>query len=80
MGSELIRAVRKIYLLKKRLDIIDQEIKFLNDSPIAKLKKKVEKAKAQGRDLLNEMASNLKKEIEEAKVRLIQIQESYGMK
>lgn len=72
-AAELVRAIRRISLIRKRLDSIRNEIDQLQNSPLAVLKKKVDAGLTQGRDLLKEMAVEIQREIKEAKERLVQI-------
>ena len=73
---ELVRVIRRISLIRKRLDSIRNEIDQLQSSPLALLKKKVDEGLTQGRDILNEMAVGIQEEIQEAEERLAQIRQS----
>lgn len=70
VGIELVRVIRKIAKAKKRLPVIDNEIRQLKQSDLYQLKIKVEESESQGRDLLGEMASQLDKQIAFAQERL----------
>jgi hypothetical protein len=70
VGAELVRVIRKIAQAKKRLPVIDNEIRQLKQSDLYQLKMKVEESEFQGRDLLGEMASQLDRQISFAQERL----------
>jgi len=70
VGAELVRVIRKIAQAKKRLPVIDNEIRQLKQSDLYQLKMKVEESESQGRDLLGEMASQLDRQISFAQERL----------
>jgi DnaJ-domain-containing protein 1 len=69
IGAELERLIRQIKQVRSRLSQIDQQISALKDSDLAKLRNKAEEARAEGRDLLAEMALNLRKRITAATLR-----------
>jgi len=73
VGAELVRVIRKIALVKERLQIIENEINLLIDSDLFILKLKVEEAKSQGFDLFEEMASEIKNQIYDIEERLNKI-------
>jgi hypothetical protein len=73
-GAELVRLIRKIAQVEDRLRRIELETVKLKESDLYKLKKKVEAAEIQGKDLLSEMGEEVEKEISKAKLR----KESYG--
>lgn len=68
--AELVRVIRRISLIRKRLDSIRNEIDQLQSSSLALLKRKVDAGLAQGRDILKEMAAGIQEEIQEAEERL----------
>ena len=63
VGAELIRVIRKMAQIESRLQAIESIIARLRSSDLFRLKTEVEKAEAEGRDLLNEMASRLDQQI-----------------
>lgn len=67
IGSELIRLIRKIAQVRTRLHAIDTEMTQRNQSDLASLKRKVEDAERNGRDLLAEMAAKVGRQITEAR-------------
>lgn len=69
VGADLVRIIRQIKQVEERLAQIELEIIQLIDSDIAKLKAKAEKAEAEGRDLLNEMATDVKGRVNVARSR-----------
>ena len=73
-AAELVRVIRRISLIRRRLSEVENEIKRLQRSSLAVLKRKVDEGFAQGRDLLKEMADVIQEEIEGAKTRLAQLQ------
>ena len=75
-AAKLIRIIRRISLIRKRLDNIKEEIEQLVNSSLAGLKKNIDEGLTNGRDLLKEMATQIQSEIEEAKVRLAQLHQS----
>jgi len=74
-AAELVRIIRRISLIRKRLDSIRNEIDQLQSSSLALLKWKVDAGLAQGRDILKEMAVGIQAEIQEAEERLAQIRQ-----
>jgi hypothetical protein len=64
VAADLVRAIRQIRQVKSRLSQIELEIASLIDSEIAKLRAKAEAARAEGRDLLTEMAEDVRKRID----------------
>ena len=75
-GAELVRLIRKIAQVEGRLRTIELEMAQLKQSDLYELKKKVEEAKIQGRDLLSEMATKVEEEISKAKEMLLRVTES----
>lgn len=70
IGSELIRAIRKVAQIKRRLIAIEKEIQDLKASDLYRLWLRVKEAEKQGRDLLAEMAARLDADIAKARERL----------
>jgi DnaJ-domain-containing protein 1 len=75
-GADLIRAIRKIAQVNRRLAEIAKEIGQLEGSELSELKVKVERATAEGRDLLREMAQDLDSRIAASRDRLNSLSES----
>jgi hypothetical protein len=75
-GADLIRAIRKIAQVNRRLAEIAKEIGQLEGSELSELKVKVERATAEGRDLLGEMAQDLDSRIAASRDRLNSLSES----
>jgi hypothetical protein len=69
VAADLMRVIRQIRQVRSRLSQIELEIASLIDSDIAKLRAKVEVARAEGRELLTEMAEDLRKRIDAARRR-----------
>jgi hypothetical protein len=74
-ADRLSELEKKILQMKKRLQEIDLREKQLMKSDLYKLKRKVERAEREGRDLLGEMEKDLKGKIESAKGLLESLQE-----
>lgn len=72
-GAELVRLIRKIAQVEGRLRTIELEMVQLKEFDLYKLKKKVEEAEIQGRDLLSEMAEKVEGKISKAKERLLSV-------
>jgi hypothetical protein len=53
-GAELVRVIRKIAQVQKRLRIIATEMERLQENDLFRLKRQVEEASVDGRDLLHE--------------------------
>lgn len=70
VGSDWIRVVRKIALVEQRLNIVEKDIAFLEESDLNELRLKVDAAEAEGRDLLEEMEAQVQEQIDEASDRL----------
>lgn len=75
-AAELIRVIRRISLIRKRLDNIANEIENLQSTSLGLLKRTFDDGLAQGRDILKEMAADIQTEIHEAKIRLDQMRQS----
>jgi len=74
VGTELIRVIRKIAQIERRLQAIESIIAQLLSSDLFRLKVEVERAEAEGRDLLAEMASRLDQQIADARRHLASLQ------
>jgi hypothetical protein len=70
VGAELVRVIRKITLVRARLEQIEKEITTLGTSETAKLKAKAEDLVRQGRDLFAELAEHIKGQIKIARQQL----------
>ncbi|HNP95873.1 MAG TPA: hypothetical protein PKJ63_09590 [Cyclobacteriaceae bacterium] len=73
VGAELIRVIRKISQVEERMLTLDTTIAQLQLSDLFRLKKEVEEAEVDGRDLLAEMASRLNEQIVDAKGHLVSL-------
>lgn len=73
IGAELIRVIRSIDLINQHIKGIKSEIEVLIESELFVLKKKVDDAKLENRDLLSEMANYLRLKIERANIELAEI-------
>jgi hypothetical protein len=69
VAADLVRVIRQIKQVRSRLAQIELVIATLIDSDIAKLRAKVEAARAEGRELLTEMAEDVRKRIDLARRR-----------
>ena len=69
IAADLVRAIRQIKQVRKRLSQIELEIARLIDSETAKLRAKADAARAEGRDLLAEMAEDVRRRIDAARRR-----------
>lgn len=70
VGADLVRVLRQLRQVRNRIEVLDQEISILIGSDTAKLKAKADAASADGRDLLEEMATSMKARVEEARRRV----------
>lgn len=71
-ASQLVRVIREIAQVRSRLTAIKGEREELEQAEIARLKRQVQEAAAQGRDLLREIAQGVERRIEQARIRLRQ--------
>ncbi len=69
VAADLERIIRQIKQIRNRLSQIELDIASLVDSDIAKLRAKAESARAEGRELLTEMAADVRKQIDVARCR-----------
>ena len=69
-GAELVRVIRKVHQVQTRLSAIEVNLTGLKGSELYQMKKQVEEATAEGRDLLREMADRVGREIEDARIQL----------
>lgn len=67
---DLLRAIRQIARVEERIAALDLQLAELQGGDLAQLRARVEKAEADGRDLLAEMAAALEPRIEQARVLL----------
>lgn len=75
IAAELVRTIRKIDQVTRRMAAIREERAQLEASELFCLKRQVEEAKAQGRDLLDELAQSVRRRADDARARLSQIQQ-----
>lgn len=77
IGAKLVRAIRMISRVKNRLAAIEKEISQLVESNTHQLMQRVNEAKQEGIDLLNQMVNDLDKQIEQAKAELEKLKAEY---
>ena len=77
IGAKLVRTIRMISRVKNRLVAIENEISQLLESNTQHLMQRVNDAKSEGNDLLQQMAQDLDRQIGEAKKRLHKIKSEY---
>lgn len=70
VALELVRVLRKISQVKDRIIAIEEEIASVKESNLYQLKRRTEKSKEQGIDLLKVMADEITQKIIDAKDRL----------
>lgn len=63
IGAQLVRIIRRIAAAKRRIQELKAELAALRESEASQLRAKVEAARAEGRDLLAEMAAEVEQEI-----------------
>jgi hypothetical protein len=78
--ADLARVSRQIWQVRSRLSQIELEIATLLDSDIRKLRTKVDVARADGRELLNEMAEDLRRRIDVARRRFEAVCRSFAIR
>ena len=78
VGAELVRLIRKIAQVEDRLRTIELEMAQLKESDLYKLKKKVEEAEIQGRNLLSEMTEQVERKIIKAKEMILRLTKKKG--
>jgi hypothetical protein len=66
-GAELVRVIRKIAQVENRLKAIAAELEQHRQGELFKLKQSVEEARADGRDLLKDLATHLDSQIVETR-------------
>jgi hypothetical protein len=59
IGADLIRVLRQLKQIRNRIVAIELEIVNISDTDLAKLKAKADRATAEGKDLLEEMAASV---------------------
>jgi hypothetical protein len=74
VAAELIRAIRRISLARKRIEAIEIEIRELRMSELFKLKTLVEDGKKQGTDVLRDMVERINGQIQARKDQLRNLQ------
>lgn len=70
IAIDLVRVIRKIAHIRERLVAIQKEIDDLKNSDLYALKKNVDEATGEGRDLLAEMADEMDEQIDVVKTHL----------
>ena len=70
VAAELVRAIRRISLVRKRIQLIETEIAALKASELFTLRKLVEEGKQSGKDMLGEMVDRLQGQVRAKKDRL----------
>jgi len=73
VGSELIRAIRKIAQIQRRIVDIEAEMQQLSTSDLYQLWVKQKEAENQGRDLIKDIVSRVEHDIDAARKRLAAI-------
>lgn len=73
-GDELVRAIRQLSQIKKRLIELKEERRIAELSELFMLRQKAELERAEGRDLLGQMAERTKTHIKKAERRLANLQ------
>jgi hypothetical protein len=63
VAAELVRAIRRISLARKRIQVIETEIAVLKASELFTLRKLVEEGKQSGKDVLGEMVDRLQAQV-----------------
>jgi len=76
-GAELVRAIRKIAQIENRLQAIEDEIVVLQKSDLFKLKKQIDDAISEGRDLMAEMTKIVAQDIASARQHLNEIKKKF---
>ncbi|HEY2390752.1 MAG TPA: hypothetical protein VGK22_06235 [Candidatus Angelobacter sp.] len=74
IAAELVRAIRRISLARKRIEAIEIEIHELKTSELCKLKTLVENGKKQGTDVLRDMLERINGQIQEKRKQLQNLQ------
>jgi glycerol-3-phosphate responsive antiterminator len=64
VAADSVRVIRQVRQLQKRFVQVSLEVVSLIDSHIAKLRAKADAARAEGRELLNEMAEDVKRRVD----------------
>ena len=70
LGEQLVRVVSQAAQIRKRLYAISDELEDLTLTEMFQLKKNIESAELEGRDLLQEIADDLEEKISETKTRI----------
>ena len=70
LGEQLVRVVSQTAQVRKRLYAISDELEDLTLTEMFQLKKNIESAELEGRDLLQEIADDLEEKISETKTRI----------
>jgi len=70
VGEQLVRVVSQIARMRKRLHEISDELEDLTLTEMFQLKKNIESAELEGRDLLQEIADDIEEKITKTKARI----------
>ena len=70
VGEQLVRVVSQVAQIKKRLVAISDELEDLTLTEMYQLKKNIESAELEGRDLLREIADDIEEKIKKTKTRI----------
>ena len=70
LGEQLVRVVNQLAQVRKRLNEISDELEDLTLTEMFRLKKNIESADLEGRDLLQEIADDIEEKIRETKSRI----------
>ena len=73
IGDELVRAIRQIYQVKVRINEIKEEMHTAEASEVYELRQKAAAERAEGRDLLAQMAARTRTHIVKAQRRLVNL-------
>jgi hypothetical protein len=64
VAADSVRVIRQVRQLQKRFVQVELEVVSSIDSHIAKLRATADAARAEGRELLNEMAEDVKRRVD----------------
>jgi hypothetical protein len=76
IGAELVRLIRSIASVRARLEAMRRDIEQLQGSQTADLQRRIDEARAEGRDLLEEMAAEVREQIATARARLTDLRQT----
>jgi hypothetical protein len=78
VGADLVRILRQIKQVKTRLLTITQSLQELMSSKAYTMKRQMEERSAEGRDILNELASRIELDVHSARHRLMEIRSQFN--